>query len=249
MSVNSTKVVKEFNRIKKLGFVENVKENHHDGSAGNTFEHYLGVKENNLKDPDFLDFEVKTKKKKSSSWISLFTLKPDSPNDGDKYMRENWGIIDEEYPQHKCFRTSLYAHRWSVVYEKFKYKVFNSAEEKKVYITKADLNENILDQSVYWNYSSINQGVKKLKNTFFVNYEIKKKGGKHFYKYTNATVFLDYIGDNNFYDLLNDGFIRYDNRLGIYRSGDKKGLLHNHGGGFRANPKNIDKLYSTKIEV
>ncbi len=47
MSVNSTKVVKEFNRIKKLGFVENVKENHHDGSAGNTFEHYLGVKENN----------------------------------------------------------------------------------------------------------------------------------------------------------------------------------------------------------
>ena len=105
MSVNSTKVVKEFNRIKKLGFVENVKENHHDGSAGNTFEHYLGVKENNLKDPDFLDFEVKTKKKKSSSWISLFTLKPDSPNDGDKYMRENWGINDEEYPKYKGFRT------------------------------------------------------------------------------------------------------------------------------------------------
>ena len=62
MRVNSTKVVKEFNRIKKLGFVENVKGDHHDGSAGNTFEHYLGVKENNLKDPDFLDFEVKTKK-------------------------------------------------------------------------------------------------------------------------------------------------------------------------------------------
>ena len=79
--------------------------------------------------------------------------------------------------------------------------------------------------------------------------EIKKKGSKHIYKYTNATVFLDYVGDDNFYNLLNDGVIRYDNRLGIYRSGDKKGLLHNHGGGFRANPKNLDKLYSTKIEV
>lgn len=249
MSINSNKAIKEFNRIKNLGFVENIKPNHHDGSAGNTFEHYLGVKENNLKDPDFLDFEVKTKKKKSSSWISLFTLKPDSPKSGDKYMRDNFGINDEEYPQHKCFRTSLYAHRWSIVYGNFKYKVTNAKKENKIYITKADMDENILDKNVFWNYSSITQGIKKLKNAFFVNYEVKKTGNKYFYKYTNATIFLDYIGDSNFYNLLDEGIIRYDNRLGIYRSGEKKGLLHNHGGGFRANPKNIDKLYKSKIEV
>ena len=168
MSIDTTKLIEEFKRIKNIGFIKNVKPNHHDGSAGNTFESCLGVKENNLKDPDFLGFEIKTKKKKSSSWISLFTLKPDNPENGDNYMRNNWGIVDEEYPQFKCFRTSLYAHRWSIVYNKCKMKISNSKENKRVGLVMADLNENIIDENVFWKYKSITAGVKKLKNTFII---------------------------------------------------------------------------------
>ena len=249
MSIDTTKLIGEFKRIKNIGFIKNVKPNHHDGSAGNTFESCLGVKENNLKDPDFLGFEIKTKKKKSSSWISLFTLKPDNPENGDNYMRNNWGIVDEEYPQFKCFRTSLYAHRWSIVYNKCKMKISNSKENKRVGLVMADLNENIIDENVFWKYKSITAGVKKLKNTFIINYEIKEKKNIFYYKYINAIVYLDYIGDQKFLDLLDEGTIRYDNRLGVYRSGDKKGQLHNHGGGFRINPKNIDKLFNNKIVI
>lgn len=249
MSVDASKIISEFKRIKNFGYVKNTKPNHHDGSAGNTFETHLGVQENNLKDPDFLDFEVKTKKKRSGSWISLFTLKPNNPKNGDNYMRNNWGISDDEYPQHKCFRTSLYANRWSIVYKKYKMKVNNDSENKRISLVLADLNENIIDGNVYWTYKNISEGVKKLKNTFFVNYELKKKKNQYFYKYTNAIVLLDYVGDQNFLNLLDDGIIRYDNRLGIYRTGDKKGQLHNHGGGFRANPNSIERLYSNKIII
>ena len=49
----------------------------------------------------------------------------------------------------------------------------------------------------------------------------------------NATIFLDYIGDSNFYNLLDEGIIRYDNRLGVYRTGKNTGKKHNHGGGIR----------------
>ena len=45
MKVNTKKIINEFNRIKELGFVKNTKPNHGDGTAGNTFETYLGVKE------------------------------------------------------------------------------------------------------------------------------------------------------------------------------------------------------------
>ena len=50
------KIKSEFLRIKELGYLPNVKSDTNDGGAGNTFEHHLGVKENNLRDADFEQF-------------------------------------------------------------------------------------------------------------------------------------------------------------------------------------------------
>ena len=46
------------------------------GSAGNTLEDLLGVPENNLKIPDWGDFEIKTKKKESSALLTLLHREP-----------------------------------------------------------------------------------------------------------------------------------------------------------------------------
>ena len=123
MAIDSSKIKKEFSRIKDMGFLENVKSDINDGGAGNTFEYHLGVKENNLKDPDFEGFEVKTKKQFTHSAMSLFTKKPTSPDNGDNYMREQFGKPDTNYPNIKCLRTSLYAHRFSLVYGSYNMKI------------------------------------------------------------------------------------------------------------------------------
>ena len=50
--------------------------------------------------------------------------------------------------------------------------------------------------------------------------------------------------------MIEQGLIRYDNRLGVH--GPKQphaGTAHNHGGGFRLDKKNIAKLYNTVLEV
>jgi hypothetical protein len=230
--MDTTRLEKEFQRIKAMGFIPNVKQDSNDGGAGNTFEKWLGVRENNLKEPDFEGFEVKTKKDylTSKSPISLFTLRPSSPKDGDGYMRENWGVPDSVYEKVLCFRTSLYAHR--------------------IYILKATLDEIITDKTVYWTFEDVHKGAKKLENLFLVDAETKKIDGKNYFHFTNATVFLDYLGDANFIKLLAEGAIRYDNRLGVYGpSTDKAGKPHNHGGGFRLDKKNIHKLYGTVLEI
>jgi hypothetical protein len=250
--MDTSRLEEEFQRIKALGFIPNVKQDSNDGGAGNTFEECLGVQENNLKEPDFEGFEVKTKKDylKSKSPISLFTLKPSSPKDGDGYMRENWGVPDSIYENVLCFRTSLYAHRWSVVYGKDKFKVDVNMKEERVYIVKATLEEKITDKTVYWTFEDVHRGAKKLQNLFLVDAQTKKINGKDFFHFTNATVFIDYLGDSNFIDLLAAGSIRYDNRLGVYGpSTSKAGKPHNHGGGFRLDKKNIHKLYGTTLEM
>ena len=54
---------------------------------------------------------------------------------------------------------------------------------------------------------------------------------------------------DSFIELIEKGKVRYDNRLGIYRTGTKKGSPHNHGGGFRISPKAIHELYNNCIAL
>lgn len=250
--MDTSLIEQEFRRIKALGFLPNVKQDSNDGGAGNTFEKHLGVSENNLMEPDFQGFEVKTKKDylKSKSPISLFTKKPTFPNNGDGYMRQNWGVPDSVYKNVLCFRTSLYANRWSVVYKEHKFKIEVNRDEERIYIIKADLNEVVLDKSVYWSFSDVHSGAKKLHNLFLVDAQSKEIDNRTYFHYTGATVFLDYLGKENFIDLVEAGTIRYDNRLGVYGAGtDKPGTPHNHGGGFRLDKKYVHKLYNTVIDV
>jgi len=247
-----SRIEEEFRRIKKMGFIPNVKSDLNDGSAGNTFEEYLGVKENNLKEPDFENFEIKTKKNylKSKSPISLFTLKPSHPADGDSYMRKNWGVPDSRYKNVLRFSTSLYAHKWSVVYKKNKYKIDIDKKNKRIFIVQADLNEKVTDRNVYWNFDDIHNGARKLENLLLVEADVKNVNNKLYFHYTSASVYYDYLGNQNFIDLLESGLIRYDNRLGVYGpTTPHAGKPHNHGGGFRLDRKNINLLYRNVIEL
>lgn len=247
------KIKQEFLRIKKLEFIPNIKADLNDGGAGNTFEHHLGVKENNSRDADFDQFEVKTKKYlKGKSPISLFTQRPSSNYD-DNYMRDNWGVADKRYPNINRFSTSIYANRWSLVYKKHYMKIEVDRNNQRVYLVRADLEFNVIDRNVYWSFSDIQKGSTKLKNMFLVGVEVKNINDKEHYHFTDATVFTDYLGDQNFIDLIEQGVVRYDNRIGVYgpttKPANKIGTSHNHGGGFRVPKNHIEKLYKTKIEI
>ena len=61
---------------------------------------------------------------------------------------------------------------------------------------------------------------------------------------------MDYKGFDNFLNLIDEGKIRYDNRLGVYGPDTTQaGRPHNHGGGLRIQPKNIKKLFNNIIEI
>lgn len=252
MDINKLK--EEFLRINQLGFVKNIKRDINDGAAGNTFEHLIGVAENNLREADYEGFEIKTKKwllgKNSSTPYSLFSLKPTSPKNGDNYMRENWGVYDRRYPSIKRFSTSVFANKWSLVYKKNYLKLEVNRDERKVFMVYSDIDQNVLDKSIYWSFEDIAIGADKLKNMIIVDAEVKEIDGNHYFKYTDATILYDYYGHNNFIDLLEQGFVRYDNRLGVHGpQTSHPGTPHNHGGGFRIAKNQIDKLYETKLEI
>lgn len=241
----------EFSRIKSLSYVVSEKPfaTRNDGAIGNTFESLLGVSENNLKDPDFRGWECKSYRKHSKSAASLFTCKPDYPSRGDEYMRENWGIKDKEYPEIKVFRTSIYAHRWAEVYGKYKMRLKVDEAAEKLSILLCDLDERIIDDNVYWSFESLREASSKLKNTFVVKADEKVINGKIHFKFLEGKAFMGFNFDQCVH-LIKDGKVRYDNRLGVYRTGKNIGKKHNHGGGIRlVRAADYGDLYDHSIEL
>jgi len=251
--VSIERVHSEFNRIKEMGYVlsDRPYAEKNDGALGNTFESILGVTENNLKEADFEGWECKSQRKHTSSASSLFTCKPDFPEKGDGYMRENWGVPDPDgdYPNIKVFRTSVYAHRFSVVYEKYKMRLEIDDDNEKLKLILCDLNEKIVDDCVYWSFNSLKQASSKLKNTFVVTADEKVIDGKIHFKFLTGKVFLGF-NFQSLIELIRDGKARYDNRLGIYRSGKNQGKEHNHGGGIRlVNSEYYKDLFDNYVDL
>lgn len=243
-----SKIIDKFNEIKKLGFVKNNRPGN-DGGVGNTFEDYLEVDENNQTEADFENFEVKSKRQFTKSYMSLYTKKPTHPENGDNYMRETFGVYDEEYPNIKVLRTSIYAHRWSLVYKKLNIKLKVDKDSEKIIFCVADLDFNVINEEIYWTFDDIYTGAKKLNDLFVVNAETKILNGEEYYFYKDALVYIGFKGIDKFIELIEKGKVRYDNRLGVYRTGKKKGSPHNHGGGFRISPKDIHELYHNCITL
>jgi len=217
----------------------------HTGNAGNTLEELLGIKENNKKEADFGDWEVKSSKGKFA--LTLLTRKPSSDYD-DSYMLEQWGEPDDIYPDKKKLSTSLYHHRWSTVYKKHKMKIEVNYIDEKVYVIRADLNEKITDKNVYWTFEDIEKYINKLNNILLVNVtEEEIKGKKHFH-FTDAIFYSGFKGSKAFLDLLKEGKIRYENRMDVDGPDSQHpGQSHNHGGAFRfSRKKDLEKLYNVK---
>lgn len=67
--------VRKLQEIKDAGWVPNARPKN-DGGVGNTLEDLLGVKENNLRIPDYGEYELKARRSDTTSLVTLFHCEP-----------------------------------------------------------------------------------------------------------------------------------------------------------------------------
>jgi hypothetical protein len=245
---NLVKLKKEFNRIKKMGFVECTRPNNNDGGIGNTFEDLLGVAENNKKEADFKGFEVKSKRLFNSSYVSLFTKSPDDPKRANSYLRENFGEIrDENHLDKKKLYASVFGHRDSTVYLKYKMKLNVDRQNNKLDLVIKDLKNKKL-ATVSWNFATLVKASIKMKDLLLVFADTKTVNKKNQYHFTNGEIYKDFDFDK-FLTEIEKGAIMFDIRIGVYNSGKSYGKTHDHGSGFRVKAQNLKNLYNTYEKI
>jgi len=239
---------KKYKEIKKLGYVECKRENNRDGGIGNTLEDLLGINENNKNDPDIFGFEIKSHREFNSSYITLFSKSPSFPKNANTYLRESFGDYrDEIYEKKKILYASVFGHRYSIVYEKYKMKLKVNRKSKKVELIVQSINNKLLT-CVFWTFDDLIKASRKMKDLMLVIADIKDEGGKRKYNYKYAQFYIGFDFEK-FLECIQNGKIMFDIRIGVYHSGKNAGKTHDHGSGFRIKRENFKEIYCSYIEV
>lgn len=245
---NKENMIAHFHKVQSMGWIKSRRRN--NTGIGKTFEDYVGVVENNLDEPDLFGFEIKSHREESSSYVTLCTKSPSFPEGANAYLLDKFGSPNEDNPIVKRLHTSMFADHKNTHVGKYAFKLNNDRKAKEVRIEVYDLKtQKLLDSSCGYSYSVLEKiFANKLKNLFYVSAERRYHGRVEEFNFTQAEIYLNPSFDK-FLQLIDEGKIMYDIRMGSYQSGVSIGKPHDHGSGFRIKPQDLPLLYSNYEKV
>lgn len=234
MIITLNDFIREFKKIKDCGWITT----HRSGPTGigKTLEDLLEIPENNLGEPDFGDYELKSCRLNSQSMLTMFT-KTSQPPRSNTYLRKKYGYASSAYDNDKkvlhCTLTA--AHFVPIADTGRKLKIVCDKE-------KISIASDLEIENVFWNKEALHKTFeKKYKNKFvYAKAESRGSGAKEEFYYSEAYEVsgFDY---NAMITLLEQGKIFVDLRIGQYPDG----RTHDHGTGFRIRESDQYLLFKT----
>jgi len=233
-------------QIKRMGYVQS----HRAGSTGigKTLEDLLGITENNIAGPDFSVYELKTARKESVSMLTLFTKAPE-PRGANKKLLEAFGYVQRKLPRdHKQLTlTGEKIDKSKIPLEEKELHVTVDAAKPNSVGLKLEIKDNSIyignDQNIeaYYDNETLRKTFeKKYHKLVYVLADHKKEKGKEYFWYNEAYL-LDGFSFERFSELVSEGKLKVDIRMGHYPNGH----LHDHGTGFRILPKYLPQCFET----
>jgi hypothetical protein len=207
---------KELAKLKAKGWLLSHRKD--DTGIGKTVEDCLGIKENNLGEPDCLyqgkEVEIKGRRAKTTSMITLFTLEPSTRHLKDVELMKRYGYKNGNGRQ--ALKITLNPNSFT-------------QQGLKIEVDKITDSISIIDKKGYkpwiWSRSDFHL---KLHNLCIVYAYSKNEKEKEYFKIRNA-VLATGLDVQKFYDLITKGAVKVDLRMHI----KPNGVSRNHGTGFR----------------
>lgn len=249
MCDNMSLFERDFIKVRDLGFVPSSRPN--NTGVGKTFEDFIGIVENNRREPDLHGFEVKAQRSYCGSYVTLFTKSPTSPIKANQYIRDKYGYPDRNHPDIRIIHTSIFHNRiCDNSRSGFKFKLQVDMDQKRLYVLVYNSKENIIDHSIYYSFDSILYALRKIQNLAYVSAKTEKReNSQEYFHFTKAIIFSEMKGFDYFIEKIIEGKIMYDVRIGSYKSGLKRGDVHDHGSGFRVKKEFIRDLYHKYADI
>ena len=228
---------RKFAEIRKLGWVKSLSKS--PTSIGQTFEKLIGKKSDNLPIADFLDIEIKVKKKNTYT-VCLFSINPDI-NFSIKDFYDKYGIVDK-----KNFKT-IYLNINSlskINLGNFLFSVKIDKTNQQIRLLIYDYDNNLISNNIAWSFDIIKERINlKIDKLAIVYAESKMKQFAYYFRYYYIK-FYKFKSFDQFLKLVDEGLIHVSFNI----SAQKNGNIYNHGICFYISLYNIGKLYDI-IEI
>lgn len=236
---------KKFEKIKDMNYIKGL----HQGNKGNcglTFENLIGKANDFIPLADFNGIEIKVKNKFGYRYITLFSLVPSNCfGIGLKRIRDLYGNYDPYFKNIKILNKSIYVNKTVKVNDEYFFKLQINNLKKRIILLVINKNGKVIDNNYYWEFIDIVKAIKRKLNCLaLIKSDTKIIDNKEYFRYENIT-FYKFKGINEFFKLLREGDIRVYICLGVYRTGFKKGQIHDHGVTFGIKECDLLKLYET----
>ena len=225
------KLIKLFEKIRQKGWISTKR--HGDQCLGNTFEDLVGKKEDNKAESDFFGIELKSHRTITKSMVTLFSKSPSYPKGVNTYLREKYGVKEDNYGK-KVLNTTISGAKENTHRGGHAFKVIINRNDEKIYLQVRDLTtDRIIPEDIYWGFNVLKKAlIKKLDKIAILYGEEKDSNGTHYVRYTSMKL-IEGLTFENLLAALEQGELLIDIRIGVYASGKNAGKTHDHGTAFR----------------
>ena len=232
MQLNEEKIKKDFKKVKKNNPYKTRYPKNKDGGWGNTLEDLLGIRENNKKKPDYLNFECKAARSKSGAKITLSSKVATYPEKSSKFLWNKFGNVKPPENLRRFYPTLRANDNDALVYEKNYMGLKVERDTKKIRMIIRDLDKKVINSEIYWSFDDVYSSTIKLKDMLISEITEEKIEGVTKCYYNTAYVFWGFNFDG-FLNQLEKGNIELEFRCGVYKDKKRYGQMHDRGPGWR----------------
>lgn len=243
MEHETIKLKEEFIKIKEKGWIKS--SNRGSNGIGFTFESLLGIPKNELEIPDYNGIELKTRRYGSTSYIILFSSKPEG-----KYyheverIKDTYGYPHSKFKEYKVLNNSVYCNKLNKIGQKYYFKLDVDRTQRKIYLLVYDKNKRLIERDVYWDFDILEEKLyRKLRILAIIKTYSKKDNDWEYFKYDSMNIYR-LKNFEKFIQLIEEGMIRINFKLNIKTKRDKMGQIHDYGTSFDILEQDILKLYN-----
>ncbi|HME50681.1 MAG TPA: MvaI/BcnI family restriction endonuclease [Candidatus Lokiarchaeia archaeon] len=237
--------INDFRSVKARGFIPSSRK--HNTGVGKTFEDVMNVKENNLQSADYKGcIEFKAQRGDTDSMLTLFSKSPSFPKGANKLLRDHYGSLDPETGYNKL-HTTIQFSSYNTFQDKWGFKLDINEEDCRIEIKIKNLSNNKLEDTlIYYTFDALKKiVVKKCRLIAYIATETRERNGKEEFYFKHAKLLTNMTWEK-FIECLKQDIIKYDIRIGAYRSGKNKGKIHDHGSGFRILKESISREFDVE---
>lgn len=243
MNESIKSLTEKFNNIKKMGYVQTTRKG--STGIGKTFEDLIGKQEDRSSTPDFQGIEIKTKLIYSVKNTTLFNLTPQGKEEFEiKRIVRMYGYPDITLKTHKVFNATIYGNCLTCIASKYLMGIKVEREKRKVILRIINMNMELVEDYVYWNFDDLeNRLNQKLKYLAVINADKRYTHGKAYYYYKTLD-FYKLKDFDIFLQLIELGIICVTFHIGVIKTGDHIGEIHDRGTAFQIKECNLTKLFN-----